>query len=165
MSLKVENLKETIMKSRPNVKESTIKMYESNLKKLKKMFDTENYDFLEDVDAVKEKIGHLHFTSQRNYFNSIIILLMALNSDNKQDNLLKEYNKLRDEGNKMYEDSNATGQISEKQKNNFVPLSEVVKMIEKMGSELKGFKKKELSSKDMMLLQVYIIYNIFQQLL
>ena len=40
-----EDLKSDIKKSRPNVKESTIKMYESNLNKLKKMFDSDNWDF------------------------------------------------------------------------------------------------------------------------
>ena len=53
-----EDLKADIKKARPNVKDSTIKMYESNLKKLKKMFDSDNYDFLKDVDKVKDKLGH-----------------------------------------------------------------------------------------------------------
>ena len=63
--------------------------------------------------------------------------------------------------NKQYEDENANGVISEKQKANFIPLKDVVKMIEKMGDDLKGFKKKkEMSPKEKMLLQVYIIYQI-----
>ena len=40
MSLDTDNPKEVIAESRPNLKENTIKQYESNLNKLKKMFDT-----------------------------------------------------------------------------------------------------------------------------
>ena len=155
-----KNLNEMIAKSRPNAKDNTIKMYVSNLYKLKKIFDVHDFDFLKDVDQVMDKLGDKHYTTIRNYLNAIIIYLQALNSDGKQDKLIKEYQSLRDDKNKEYEDFNATGKISDKQKANFVDLKEVVTMIEQMGNELKGFKKKELSKKEMMLLQVYIIYQI-----
>lgn len=158
-----EDLKADIKKSRPNVKDSTIKMYQSNLNKLKKMFDSDNWDFLKNVESVKDKLKDLHYTSQRNYYNSIIILLMALNDKNKYDKLLKQYGDLRDDLNKQYEDDNANGKISDKQKPNFVALQVVKDGIETMGKELKAkkFKKVDsLSAKDKTLLMVYIIYQI-----
>ena len=161
-TLKTTDLKETIKQARPNVKDSTIKMYESNLKKLQKMFDATDWVFLKDVEDVKDKIKHLHYTSQRNYFNSIIILLMALNSENKQDELLSKYNTMRDNLNKQYEDDNATGKISDKQKANFVDIQVVKDGIEAMGKELKSknFKKTDnLSAKDKTLLMVYILFQ------
>jgi len=160
MVIMSEDLKADIKKARPNVKESTIKMYESNLKKLKKMFDSKDFDFLKDVEKVKDKLKHLHYTSQRNYYNSIIILLMALD---KEEDLIKKYSDIRDELNKKYEDDNANGKISDKQKANFVELKVVKDGIEKMGEELKNkkFKKAEnLTAKDKTLLMVYIIYQI-----
>lgn len=158
--MEVENLKETIKKSRPNIKDTTIKSYEANLNKLKKMFETDNYSFLKDIGEVMDKIKDKHFTTIRNYLNAIIILLSALNHDNKYDKLLKEYQSKRDDLNQQYEDENATGKISDKQEKNFVPYEELVGMINKMGQDLKGFKKRELSAKDKMLLQIYIIYQI-----
>tara|TARA_R110001592_G_scaffold59766_3_gene181462 strand:+ start:6865 stop:7839 length:975 start_codon:yes stop_codon:yes gene_type:complete len=158
--MKVKDLNATIKEARPNVKETTIKMYESNLNKLKKLFDTEDWDFLKNVSEVKDKLKELHYTSQRNYYNSIIILLMALNHDKKYDKLLEAYNTLRDDLNKQYEDENAKGTISEKQKANFVSLDEVKKMIAKMEVDLKGWKKKELKQSEQMLLVVYMIYQI-----
>ena len=158
--MEVENLKETIKKSRPNIKDTTIKSYEANLTKLKKMFETDDYSFLKDMDKVMNKIEDKHFTTIRNYLNAIIILLLALNDDDKYDKLIKEYQSKRDDLNKQYEDENATGKISEKQEKNFVPYEDLVKMINKMGEDLKGFKKRELSAKDKMLLQIYIIFQI-----
>ena len=160
--MKVENLKETIKKSRPNVKESTIKMYSTNLNKLRKMFESDGYSFLENVSEVKDKLKDLSYTTQRNYYNSIIILLMALDKDKS---LIEKYNDMRDELNKKYEDENAKGTISEKQKGNFVELSEVQKMLGNMEKDLKGWKKKEsFSPSEWNLLQAYIIFKVHLKL-
>ena len=50
------DIKEKIMDARPNAKESTVKMYVSNLNKLQKMFNTDDWKFLDDIDKVKEKL-------------------------------------------------------------------------------------------------------------
>lgn len=159
-----ENLAETIKKSRPKAKDSTIKMYVSNLMKLMKMFDKDDLKFLKKPKDIADKLSELHYTTQRNYYNAIIVYLMALKEDEE---ILKEYNDLRDDLNKKYEDEQATGTISDKQKDNFVDISEVNKMIEKMGEEIKEKKikkKEDLTAKDKALLQVYIIYNIYTRI-
>jgi hypothetical protein len=161
------DLTEMIKKARPNVKDKTIKMYVSNLTKLQKLFDTDDWKFLKNIENVKKKLSDLHYTSQRNYFNAIIVLLMALNEKGKYDKLINEYNEIRDEGNKKYQDENATGVISDKQKENFVELSEIQKMLSEMEKEIKqkGLKKKNsLNAKEKQLIQVYILYNIYTRL-
>lgn len=164
-----ENLIEKIHISRPKAKETTIKMYVSNLMKLMKLFDEDSLKFLNKPQDISDKLSELHYTTQRNYYNSIIVYLMS-ESDAKrpeEDKTIKEYNSLRDDLNKKYEEEQATGIISDKQKANFVDISEIYKMIETMGKEIKakGIKKKEdLSAKDKALLQVYIIFNIYTRI-
>lgn len=161
-----DNLMETLKKSRPNAKDSTIKMYTSNLLKLQKLMDTDNFKFLDKPDNVKDKVSELHFTTQRNYYNAVIVYLMAV-KDKKEDPLIEEYVEIRDTLNKKYEDEQATGVISDKQKNNFVDISEVNKMIEDMATEIKNKKikkKEDLTAKDKALLQSYIIFNIYTRL-
>jgi hypothetical protein len=158
--MKVENLVETIKKSRPNIKDSTIKMYVSNLNKLKKIFDKDDFAFLKNINNVKEKLEDKHFTTQRNYYDSIIILLMALDKDNK---LIEQYNEVRDELNAKYLENQQSGVISEKQKNNFISLVELKDMINKIKNDLQlpKLKKKEtLSSQEYKLLQAYVILEI-----
>jgi len=162
-----ENLIDKIQKSRPKAKETTIKMYVSNLMKLMKLFDEDNLKFLNNPEKISEKISGLHYTTQRNYYNSIIVYLMSESDKPEEDKTIKEYNSLRDDLNKKYEEEQATGTISDKQKENFVDISEVNKMIETMGQEIKdkNIKKKEdLSAKDKALLQVYIIFNIYTRI-
>jgi len=161
-----DNLMETLKKSRPNAKDSTIKMYTSNLLKLQKLMDTDNFKFLDKPDNVKDKVSELHFTTQRNYYNAVIVYLMAV-KDKKDDPLIEEYVEIRDALNKQYEDEQATGVISDKQKNNFVDISEVNNMINDMATEIKNRKikkKEDLTAKDKALLQSYIIFNIYTRL-
>jgi len=77
MKIDSSNVTEDIQKARPNVKENTIKQYEVNLKKLQKLYDSDNYDFLSKPDDVMDKIKDLHYLSQRNILNAIVVFLMA----------------------------------------------------------------------------------------
>ena len=154
-----EKLKDLISKARPNAKETTIKMYVSNLNKLMKIFETDDLNFLKDIDKVKNKLEDKHFTTQRNYYNSIIVYLMSKDKDNKQ---IEKYNEVRDELNKKYTDQQQSGVISDKQKNNFIELDELKAMIESIRKDLNipQLKKKDISSKEYKLLQVYVILEI-----
>jgi hypothetical protein len=165
MKIDSKNPSEDISEARPNLKTNTVKQYVTNLNKLKKMFDTDNYDFLSDTDEVMNKVSDLHYLSQRNIYNSVVVLLMALNHDEKYDKLLEEYGKLRDELNDKYSDEQKSGVISDKQSANFATIEEVYEMINQMATELKPIKKKtELSKKEFSLLQAFTLFNIYARM-
>jgi len=165
MTIDSNNLMEDIKESRPNLKDNTIKQYMTNLKKLKSLFDTDNYNFLDKPDDVMDKISHLHYTSQRNHLNAIIVLLMALNSKEEYDKLIETYSNKRDELNDKYSEDQKSGVISDKQSKNFSTTDEIYEMINKMANELKPIKKKDnLSSKELALLQVFTLFNIYVRL-
>jgi len=154
---------EMIQKARPNLKPNSIKQYEAHLKKLQKIYDTDNYDFLSSPSDVMDKLSDKHYTSIRNTLNAVIILLMALNHDEKYNKLIGEYQKERDKLNDKYLEDQQSGKISEKQKKNFAELSEIQSMINKMEKEIKEReikKKSSLKVKDRELMMVYTIYNI-----
>ena len=162
-----ENPSDIIKKARPNIKDNSVKMYVSNLEKLKKLFNADNYDFLKDEKKVLDKLSNLSDNTIRNYLNAVLIYLMAVNSKGDLDDEVKVYTELRDDLNKKYEDNQASGNISEKQKANFVDINEIYKMIETMGKEIKDKKikkKEDLTAKDKTLLMVYIIFNIYVRL-
>jgi len=162
MKINSDNAMDEIQKARPHLKTNTIKQYETHLNKLKKLFDSDNYDFLDDPEKVAEKIKDKAYTSRRNTYNAIIVLLMALNHDEKYDKLLEKYDKIRNELNDMYDKNQQSGKISESQSKNFAKYEEIEAMIKKMDNQIKekGLKKKtELTGKDKELLMVYTIYN------
>jgi len=163
MKINTENPAEAISKDRPKLKTNTIKQYEIHLNKLKKIFDSDNWDFLSNPDEVMEKISSNHYTSQRNTLNAVIILLLALNSDKKYDELIEDYQKRRDKLNDKYLEDNSNGKISQSQAQNFVDLEEIKKMLKTMDNEIKsqGLKKKEnLTGKEKELLMVYTIFSM-----
>ena len=158
--MKIENLTEKIKEERPNIKDSTIKMYVGNLNKLKKIFEKTDFGFLKDFGEVKEKLNEKHFTTQRNYYNSIIILLMAMKEDKE---LIDKYNTIRDELNSKYLENQKSGVISLKQKNSFITIDELKGFIENIRKDLnipKLKKSKEIPEKDKKLLMVYVILSI-----
>ena len=89
-----------------------------------------------------DKIKDLHYLSQRNILNAIVVFLMALNHDEKYDELLITYGDLRDELNDKYSDEQKSGIISDKQSKNFTTTEEIFKMINQMADDLKPIKKK-----------------------
>ncbi len=151
------NIQEKIQNLRPNLKPNTIKQYEAQLRKLQKLFDSDNYDFLNDPKKVEEKINHLHYTSRRNVYNAVIILLLALDKDKE---LVDTYGEMRDELNKQYQDEQASGKISDKQKDNFVDIDEIYKMLTQMEQEIKTLKKKSsLNQNERQLIKAYTIFS------
>jgi len=153
------NITELIQKSRPNLKESTIKQYERQLKTLQNIFDTDNFDFIDDIEKVKSALSDKHFTTQRNFYNSIIVLL---NAQNKDKSLIDKYTEIRDELNQQYLKQQQTGKITEKQKPNFVSKDEILNMVQTMEKNIKKNKlksKKDLTADDIVLLTEYTLFN------
>ena len=153
---------EEIQKARPHLKTNTIKQYETHLNKLKKIFESDDWDFLSDPEKVAEKLADKAYTSRRNSYNAVIVLLMALNHDERYDELISKYDKMRNELNSQYDTEMASGKISDKQKANFAEYEEIEKMISDMENEIKskGLKKKEtITGKEKELFMVWTIYN------
>lgn len=166
MEINSNNLKEDIQTSRPNLRPNTINQYITHLNKLKNIFEEDNWNFLNEPDDIMEKLKDKAFTSQRNSLNAIIVLLLALNEDEKYDELISKYQKIRDKLNERYATDQENNKISEKQKKNFACMNEVNDMLNKMKKEIQegGLKKKEnITSKEKELLMVYTIFSMLSK--
>ena len=173
-----ENLEQKIIQNRKELKKeikpSTIKMYISNIKKLSKLMndgkEKGGINWLKSVSNVKDKLMEprengksLHYSSVRNYMNSAIIYLYAMNEKGSSDDLIEKYSEYRDELNKQYDDETAKGTWSDKQGKNVITMEDLHKVINDIGNELKTMKLKNLekiNSRQKSLLQVYLILNI-----
>lgn len=161
MKIKQEEIHDTIQKARPNLKPISIKQYEQQLKKLKNLFETESYDFLSKPKEVESKLEDLHYTSVRNTYNAIIVLLLALNKDSTYDKLIEQYTELRDKLNTKYEEEQKSGVISDKQKNNFASMEEINKLLSQLKTEITQLKKKNtLTQRDVSTIRSWILFNM-----
>jgi|VirMetMinimDraft_7_1064189.scaffolds.fasta_scaffold78074_1 hypothetical protein len=152
-----------ILKARPTLKESTVKQYGVQLRRLQVKFqghnDT-NYNFLGDTDKFMEKIADLNYLTQRNLVNSVIVLLMALNKDKQYDSLIDTYGFIRDKFNDKYTEENGDI-ISQKQAANFTTSEEIYRMLKNMKEDVGEFDDTNLSKKDKQLYQAYVLFSIY----
>ena len=164
MNITSENISETIKKGNPTRKESTIKEYEKKLMTLKKKKNSDNYTFLKDIDDVKELLKSYSPNTQKGYYNAIIVLLLALNHDKVFDELIEKYQKIRDPLNELYMQQQSSGELSQKQKENFASVDELNKMLTMMEKDInrRDIKRKsQLDRSDIELLQVYTMFKFF----
>lgn len=146
--------------------EKTIKMYISNINKLYKILgneeDMEDLDWLTDVEKITDILSDKHFTTLRNYLNSIIVSLQVAEYPEE---LIKEYQSIRDEFNDKYIKENSTGVISAKQEENFATMDEINGVIKEMKEEIDSKKlfRKDITPKEKALVQMYVMINILTQ--
>lgn len=155
------DLKEILKEFKPNVKDNTIKQYVIQLNRLKKLSEKDNFNFLKDFESVEAMLEGKHFTTVRNFYNSIIVYLQATDGD---DDLIKKYVKARDDLNDEYNKSQ-TETISEKQKKNFATMDEFNKMLDTMAKEIRAKKiktKGDLTGKEKELLMMYTIFSMLR---
>lgn len=155
------DLKEILKEFKPNVKDNTIKQYVIQLNRLKKLSEKDNFNFLKDFESVEAMLEGKHFTTVRNFYNSIIVYLQATDGD---DELIKKYVKARDDLNDEYNKSQ-TETISEKQKKNFATMDEFNKMLDTMAKEIRAKKiktKGDLTGKEKELLMMYTIFSMLR---
>jgi len=156
------NATEVIQEARPTIKSSTVTQYVVLLSQLKKMFDSKDFSFLKSFNEVVDKLQDKHYTTQRNYYNAIIVLLLAIDGDKE---LIQQYTELRDELNEKYAEDQGDGIISEKQKKNFASMEEINSMLSQMEKQLREKKiktKGDLTGKEKELLMMYTIYNMLK---
>ena len=122
------------------ISDSSKALYIRNLIKLNDGNMIDNLKFLNKPQDISDKLSDLHYTTQRNYYNAIIVYLMSIEED---EDILKEYNDLRDDLNKKYEDEQATGTISDKQKDKWIEMNDFVETINKVQEEIKEKKNNE----------------------
>jgi len=163
----VEDLKDLIESQKDKRRsEKTVNMYIANIKKLYKILgnddEMEDLDWLTDVEKVTDILSDKHFTTLRNYLNSIIVSLQVTEYPQE---LIKEYQSIRDEFNDKYIKENSTGVISAKQEENFASMDEINGVIKEMKEEIDSKKlfRKDISPKEKALVQMYVIINILTQ--
>ena len=158
-------LKYKIEKAR-NIKANSLKAYLIAIKKLNEyMTDDEykNLDFLKDEDKVIEYLDTTFaLTTQKNYLASIIVALTAFGK--KYDDEVIGYRNRLDELNEKYNSEISKNEKNEKQDKNWMSLKQLRHVLNQYKSDLTergSFKKEVLSKKEMNILQMWVVGNLY----
>ena len=136
-----QTLEDKLIKERPNLRASTINGYMLVIKRLHKVLrrgvlDTEPVDLniLRSEESISDYMKTLKSdNTKKNNYNIIVVFLMILLKEQESDinkkeveRLITKYTKERDILNKQYEDFNKTHQKTEKQKENWLEMEEMI---------------------------------------
>ena len=135
------------------LKDSSKKLYLSQLTKLNEGKEPTNYKFLQDTDAIEAKLEKYSTNSKRTFYIAIV-------------SFLPEKNKTRKfYFDKMMEINKATRnntEKSDKQKDNWMTQQEIKEVWEKLKTEADPLlMKKKLNEAETKLLQSYVILSLF----
>jgi len=157
----MEDLKNKIQESR-KIKDNSLKLYLTNLKKLDPLGELKSLDFLKKKDETLDTIKDFALTTRRGYLTSIIVGLSAFG--NKYEDELDFYRLRLAELNEMYNEFINKNKKTDKQKKNWTNLADLLKIQNKLRLEVnnRGIKTKDsISNKDFDLLQKYLIASLY----
>jgi len=157
------DFEELIRKDRPNIKDNSLRSYLITLRKLNNNQALIDLKFLKDYDQILKILEPLKLTTKRNYLSSILVVLRAYNKKSF-DKVLDQYKKLLAELNEEYNNKIDSHEKSDKQKENWMELSELKKGLKLYKNEIKEREiksKQTLTKKDVDLLQKYLVVALY----
>lgn len=125
-------------------------------------YDKEDLDFLEDIDEVKEFLSKFKTSTIKNYIAAIIVALTSY--DDEYEETIEKYREYLDEVVGKYKDEYENGEKSEKQEKNWISMKELKKVSNYWKRELNErgvFSKRTVTNKELMMLQKWLISNLF----
>lgn len=138
------------------IKDSSIKLYLSNLKRLNNNVEPKTLTYLKNTKKILELIKDKQPNTQRTYLISICTVLSGQTAFKKA---YDEYFKLLKDSNDLLKNNNTK---SEKQNENWISQEEVNKIHKSYEDEVDKFiKKKKLTEKEYNILLSYLILSLY----
>ena len=130
------SIEDLILKTKKNLSIKSLKSYVGNINKILEFMEDKDISCLNNINKILEYIESKNsYLTQRNYLNSIIVVLQSDREENK--NLIEKYVKVRDDYNERYKLDQATNTKTEKQKKNWIELKQIYEIILHLSKDLK----------------------------
>ena len=160
-------MEEIIKQHRPNLSQSTIKTYLSCISNIRKgtKLDLESpKDFITHSKEILEYLSSMKPAVRKTKLASVVVLLDDKKKEQSDElkHTLELYRKKMMADVKIYDKDNEDQELSESQKEAFIPWEDVLKKYEELKSEVKPLWKKEnLSQWEFRALQDYVLLSCY----
>ena len=135
------------------LKDSSKKLYLSQLSKLNDGKEPSNYKFLQDTEEIEKKLEKYSTNSKRTFYIAIVSFLPQKNKTRKF-----YFDKMMD----INKETRENTEKSETQKQNWMSQEEVVEIHKKLKEEVEPlFTKKKLNDVEIKKLQSYVILSLY----
>lgn len=164
------SLKDKIKVLKPNLKDSSVNLYLTNLKKIyrdiecegrKEICNFDNLNFLDNYERVMESLADENLNTKKNRLIAVVVSLQATKANPK---LIEKYTRemidLANQSNEQYKKQEKT----DKQKENWVEYQDLVRLANEMLGRLKKHSiltKEELTRAEYNLLQEVVILRFY----
>jgi hypothetical protein len=159
-----EELIKILKEKRPNLRESSLKLYTNNMNKLSKLLGEEefkNVDFLLDKNEIEKVLEGKSNHTIKTYYASIVVVMMALNM---KESVIEEYRKDMEVLQEDYKNMTEGQKKTEKQEKNWLSYDELVEIMNKLRKRVNYdglLKKSELSKKEFDLMQQWVVASLY----
>ena len=154
------------IKSKRRVKDITLSFYKRNLNKLSNKItgsDLKSIKFLNNFKKVKTALEDYKISTQKNYIATILVALMT---EDKNEDVIKKYRTYLNEVNNKYQEHIKTNKKSHRESKNWVGLKELRSILKKYQKKLRkhGIQKRtktKLSAKEFDILQRWVVASLY----
>jgi hypothetical protein len=166
-------LESIIKKNRPNLAQSSIKTYLSSLSRIIKDVKVElktPEDFIKNIDAILEKAKDYTAIVRKSKLAAVIVLLDDKDGledtgeykDKDKTDAIKKLRFVMQKDMKTVDDEETNQELSEKQKENFVPQDDIFKIYELLKEQTAPlFKLNTLNKKQFDMMQMYVLLSLY----
>ena len=152
-----------IKNNKPNISDSSLKTYISNLKIIHALLegnkDIQNLDYLLEYDKIIDLISDKAITTQKNYLVSIVV---ALKNNTKYDEIEKKYNQKMVSLQSQIVEKYDLQEKSDSQNKNWLKYDDLLKLLKKLRSVIKPlFEKELLNINEKVLIQQVLLFYLY----
>ena len=162
----MDNILAEIKKQRPNIRDTSLRQYNSVIQNLHKAVNGtaafKDLDFLKQRKRVMEIVNSKAKTTAKNYLTAIVVVLKLFPKRYEQE--IKAYTDILYERIADYKKFIDSQQKTKKQEENWLDWPEVIKVLNKLNKEItdKGIRKKDNpNKKEKDLLQQHLILSLY----
>ena len=162
-----DNIKDSIIKNKPNISTSSIKTYMSCIRGVSKLINIQLNtldDIIENYEKILDAMKDSNYNDRKTKLSALIV---SLDSDENKDNdkIKNIISKFREQV-KKDKNSNETREdeqkLTEQQMKNFIPWDEIMKIYEEIKIEAEPlFKIKQLNISQFRTLMKYVILSVY----
>lgn len=159
-------IKDSILKNRPNITQSSLKTYMSNIrnisKKINKSLNSIN-DIIINHKEILDTLKDSNINDRKTKLSSIIVAIDSKHNNTKDiDDILVTYRSKVKEDKEATDKRESNQELTDSQKKNFIPWKEVETIYKNLKSESEGlFKLERINQSQFKKLQEYVLLSLY----
>ena len=177
MQYSLTDIEKSIREYKPNLKDASVKLYMTSIRRAKDINGSTNMEFIKDVKSTDKNLSDYiplgsqektKYTSVRNTLIALVVFLESINKEYQYNQLIQEYKNLINDYNKRYAEEQKDGKLKGRQVANMISKQELDTLIKTLDQHVAMYKKKKeimkLNTKELSDSRAWILFHILKEI-